>query len=89
MECPIKPNAFGVICFFAIVQTNAKKSKANAQGHSKLDTTDLRPKRSPAGNSYKKFAVQLLNEALCFVLSFVVADSLVFRNPLLHQAPNR
>jgi len=32
----------------------------------------------PAGNSsYKKLAVQWLNEALCFVSSFVLADSLV------------
>jgi len=72
------------ICFFAITQTNAKKSmslQSNAQGHSILDTTDLRPRRSPAGNStYKKLAVQWLNEALCFVSSFVVADSLVLRN---------
>ncbi len=36
---------------------------------------------SPAGNStYKKLAVQWLNEALCFVSSSVVADSLVLRN---------
>jgi len=37
--------------------------------------------KSPAANStYKKLAVQWLNEALCFVSSFVVADSLVLRN---------
>jgi len=36
---------------------------------------------SPAPNStYKKLAVQCLNEALCFVSSFVVADSFVLRN---------
>jgi len=47
-------------------------------------------RRTPAGNStYKKLAVQWLNEALCFVSSFVVTDSLVLRNPLLRQAPNR
>jgi hypothetical protein len=35
----------------------------------------------PAHNStYKKLAVQWLNEALCFVSSLVVADSLVLRN---------
>ncbi len=46
--------------------------------------------RTPAGNStYKKLAVQWLNEALCFVLSSVLADSLVLRNPLLRQAPKR
>jgi len=37
--------------------------------------------RITAGNStYKKLAAQWLNEALCFVSSFVVADSLVLRN---------
>ena len=37
--------------------------------------------RKPTANStYKKLAVQWLNEALCFVSSFVVADSLVFQN---------
>jgi hypothetical protein len=37
--------------------------------------------RKPAHNStYKKLAVQWLNEALCFVSSSVVADSLVLRN---------
>jgi hypothetical protein len=36
-----------------------------------------------------KKRVQCLNEALCFVLSFVLADSLVLRNPLLRQAPER
>jgi len=37
--------------------------------------------RKTTGNStYKKLAVQWLNEALCCVPSFVVADSLVLRN---------
>ena len=36
-----------------------------------------------------KKRVQWLNEALCFVSSSVLADSLVLRNPLLRQAPNR
>jgi len=43
-----------------------------------------------AGNStYKKLAVQCLNEALCFVSSFVVADSLVLRNRQLLVAAKR
>jgi hypothetical protein len=37
----------------------------------------------------KKKRVQWLNEALCFVSSSVLADSLVLRNPLFRQAPNR
>jgi hypothetical protein len=36
-----------------------------------------------------KKRVQYLNEALCIVLSFVLGDSLVLRNPLLRQAPKR
>jgi len=45
------------------------------------DYKTLRTEETPAGNStYKKLAVQWLNEALCFVSSSVVADSLVLRN---------
>ena len=45
---------------------------------------------SPAGNStYKKLAVQWLNETLCFELSSVVADSLVLRNRQLLVAAKR
>jgi hypothetical protein len=36
-----------------------------------------------------KKRVQWLIEALCFLSSSVVVDSLVLRNPLLHQAPKR
>ena len=36
-----------------------------------------------------KKRVHCLIEALCFVSSSVLADSLVLRNPLLHQAPKR
>jgi len=46
--------------------------------------------RRPAGNStYKKLAVQWLNEVLCFVSSFVVAVSLVLRNRQLLVAAKR
>ena len=46
--------------------------------------------RKPAHNStYKKLAVQWLNEALCFVSSFVVADSFVLRNRQLLVAAKR
>jgi len=34
-------------------------------------------------STYKKLAAQWLNEALCFVSSAVLADSLVLRNPKL------
>jgi len=36
-----------------------------------------------------KKRVQWLNEALFFLSSSVLADSLVLRKPLLRQAPNR
>jgi hypothetical protein len=42
-----------------------------------------------ANSTYKKLAVQWLNEALCFVSSSVLADSFMLRNSLLRQASNR
>jgi hypothetical protein len=46
--------------------------------------------RTPACNSsYKKLAVQCLNEALCFVSSSVLADSFELRNRQLLVAANR
>jgi hypothetical protein len=42
-----------------------------------------------ANRRLAKKRVQCLNETFCFVLSSVVADSLVLRNPLLRQAPKR
>ena len=56
----------------------------------KLGLLTQRMKSITAANStYKKLAVQWLNEALCFVSSFVVADSLVLRNRQLLVAANR
>jgi hypothetical protein len=40
-------------------------------------------------STYKKLAVQRLNEALCFVSSSVVADSFVIRNRQLLVAAKR
>jgi hypothetical protein len=48
-----------------------------------------RPKKTLHNRTYKKFAVLWLNEALCFVSSFVVADSFVLRNRQLLVAANR
>ena len=46
--------------------------------------------KTPAGNRrLAKKRVQCLNEALCFVSSSVLVESLVLRNPLLRQAPKR
>jgi hypothetical protein len=45
--------------------------------------------KTTPNSTYKKLAVQWLNEALCFVSSFVVADSFVLRNRQLLVAANR
>jgi len=46
--------------------------------------------KKPAHNrTYKKLAVQLLNEALCFASSSVLADSFVLRNRQLLIAAKR
>jgi hypothetical protein len=42
-----------------------------------------------ANSTYKKLAVQWLNEHLCFVSSLVLADSFVLRNRQLLVAANR
>jgi len=55
-----------------------------------LRMTYLLGERSTAGNStYKKLAVQWLNEVLCFVSSSVLADSFVLRNRQLLVAAKR
>jgi hypothetical protein len=60
------------------------------QSMRKLGMTHLRTDRRASGNStYKKLAVQWLNEALYFVSSSVVADSFVLRNRQLLVAANR
>jgi hypothetical protein len=46
-------------------------------------------RKTTANNGFKKLAVQWLNEALCFVSSFVVADSLVLRNRQILVAAKR
>jgi len=46
-------------------------------------------KQQTANSSYKKLAVQWLNEALVFVSSSVVADSFVLRNRQLLVAAKR
>jgi len=54
-----------------------------------INTNDFQKEARTANSTHKKLAVQWLNESLCFVSSFVVADSFVLRNPLLRQAANR
>jgi len=49
----------------------------------------LKEEKTSANRRLAKKRVQRFNEALCFVSSSVLADSLVLRNPLLRQAPKR
>ncbi|MDI1356051.1 MAG: hypothetical protein PSX36_14120 [bacterium] len=53
-----------------------------------MDNTNRNKAHTP-NSTYNKLAVQWLNEALCFVSSFVVADSLVLRNRQLLVAAKR
>ncbi len=48
----------------------------------------LKEEQRPGNSTYKKLAVQWLNEALCFVSSSVVADSFRLRNRQLLVAAN-
>ena len=70
-----------------------KNKKELASQHTTTDSngqTQCQGKKQRTANStYKKLAVQWLNEALCFESSFVVADSLVLRNRQLLVAANR
>ncbi len=45
--------------------------------------------KTGANSTYKKLAVQLLNKALCFVSSSVLADSFVLQNRQLLIAAKR
>jgi len=45
--------------------------------------------KTPANSTYKKLAVQWLDEALCSVSSLLVADSFVLRNRQLLVAAKR
>ena len=52
-------------------------------------TEQKKKKQRTANSTYKKLAVQWLNEALCFVSSSVVADSFRLRNRQLLVAAKR
>ena len=52
-------------------------------------TTTAVDRRAACNSTYKKLAVQWLNEALCFVSSSVVADSFRLRNRQLLVAAKR
>jgi len=87
-------NAFGgTFVFFATHSPTLKNPKEPPSNSTKTSVNiDRRAttERTPACNStYKKLAVLWLNEALCFVSSFVVADSLMLRNRQLPVAAKR
>jgi len=91
-------NAFAsTFYFFATHKATAKKNKKSLQATAPDSAASANLTRHYFGrteartdnSTYKKLAVQWLNEALCFVLSFVVADNLVLRNRLLLVAANR
>jgi hypothetical protein len=51
---------------------------------------ELKANKAACNSTYKKLAVQCLNEALCFLLSSsVLADSFVLRNRQLLVAAKR
>jgi len=53
-----------------------------------MTTVDRKEART-ANSTYKKLAVQWLNEPLCFVAGSVLADSFVLRNRQLLVAAKR
>ncbi len=74
----VKANALaGTFAFLPSHRPTENKQKSqqdNAQGHCKHQATELRPKRSPAGNS--TFAI---GGVLCSADRLVVAESFVLR----------
>jgi hypothetical protein len=54
-----------------------------------INNADMDKEAQTHNSTYKKLAVQWLNEALCFLSSSVLADSLVLRNRQLLVAAKR
>jgi hypothetical protein len=71
-------------------QKNCKRATKPTRNDTTMDRQISTEKEGRRHNStYKKLAVQWLNEALCFVSSFAVADSFVLRNRQLLVAAKR
>jgi hypothetical protein len=69
---------------------NKKSLQANAQGQCKLDTTDLRPKRSPACNrGFALWGLTSFVETLVHGSTFVVRMNSSDKNPPQRKAPKR
>jgi hypothetical protein len=89
-----QPNPFaGTFAFFQPLDLKHKKQnslQANAQGHYIFDTTDLRPKRSPAGNStYPKGGVTYSKDSFVVNRTFVFQMKFCGKNPALRVGANR
>jgi hypothetical protein len=71
-------------------QKSKRATKPTHNDRSKLDRHSNNGQRTTSANStYKKLAVQWLNEALCFVSSSVVVDSFRLLNRQLLVAAKR
>jgi hypothetical protein len=84
----------GTFVFFSTHIPTLKKSKrATNQPHQDTPTMDgqrtTEKEQRRHNSTYKKLAVQWLNEVLCFVSSSVVADSFRLRNRQLLVAAKR
>ncbi len=70
-----------------------KIKRACKQTHQDTDTMDsyktTEEEQRTANSTYKKLAIQWLNQVLCFVSSVVVADSFRLRNRQLLVAAKR
>jgi len=77
-------------CQVALADTQTKTWQRVCLSNRTTDRpADNRKEQRRHNSTYKKLAVQWLNEALCFISSFVVADSLVLRNRQLLVAAKR
>jgi hypothetical protein len=92
----IANNAKAFVSTFAVFPTAQSQVKNYKRANKPLhldthlyrqSTTEKEGRRHNRRLAKKR--VQCLNEALSIVSSSVLADSLVLRNPLLRQAPNR
>jgi hypothetical protein len=78
-----------VFYFFATHNRHQNSWTETAKTLTDSDITLTEDRRPACNSTYKKLAVQWLNEALCFVSSFVVAESLALRNRQLLVAAKR
>jgi hypothetical protein len=90
----MKANAFASTFYFfpthKLTLKNKKSLQANAPEHSKIDTIDLRPKRTTTGNiGLPQWGLTWLIEVQCFYQSLCLFESEVLLKPPLRQAVKR